>query len=159
MQRAWEKSVGRRLAPGLLVALAAVGLSAGASENDGAQAAPDAANGSTVDAVLSAGDARRGRLLYLQCRACHSLERGGAHTVGPNLHGLFGSPAARMEGFGYSEALIASGIVWTPDTLNEWLASPSEFVPGNRMIFLGVADLEDRADLIAYMREATGSEQ
>ena len=53
--------------------------------------------------------------------------------------------------------LTESGIVWTPVKVDQWLASPSEFLPGNRMIFAGVADPADRADLIAYLIEATTS--
>ena len=52
---------------------------------------------------------------------------------------------------------MESGIVWTPLKVDQWLASPSEFLPGNRMIFAGVADPADRADLIAYLIEATAS--
>jgi len=117
------------------------------------------ANESTPDAAAAEGNARRGRLLFLQCRACHSVEAGGINKVGPNLHGVMGSAAGRMEGFVYSEALQASGIVWTPETLDAWLAAPSDLVPGNRMIFTGIADPQDRADLIAYIREATASEE
>lgn len=149
--------------PGLLAALVLGGCSTGASESDGAVAGlatvPDSAGESTPDAVLAAGDAGRGRLLYLQCRACHSLERGGVNTVGPNLHGMFGSAAGKVADFVYSDPLMESGIVWSPHTVDEWLASPSAFVPGNRMIFLGLSDPKDRADLIAYMQQATAREE
>lgn len=118
-----------------------------------------AADQAGPEAVTVDGNARRGRLLFLQCRSCHSVEEGGVAKVGPNLHGVFGSPAGQVEGFAYSEALPASGIVWSPKTLDAWLAAPSELVPGNRMIFTGIADPEDRADLIAYLYEATAGEE
>jgi cytochrome c2 len=121
-------------------------------------AAPASAGESAPATVAGAGDARRGRLLYLQCRSCHSVEAGGMNKVGPNLHGVVGRAAGQVEGFVYSDALVASGIVWTAETLDAWLADPSEYVPGNRMIFTGIADPRDRADIIAYVREATASE-
>ncbi len=110
---------------------------------------------SAVDGLLETANAGRGRLLFLQCRACHSLEQGGDNKVGPNLYGLLGSVAGKAEGFDYSSELTNSGIVWTPQTIDQWLAKPSEFLPGNRMVFAGVADPEDRADLIAYLQQAT----
>lgn len=112
-------------------------------------------NKSKLDQLLQSADAAQGKRLYLQCRACHSLEAGGINTVGPNLHGLFGNAAGQAEGFSYSDVLLESGIVWTPETLDSWLARPSDFLPGNRMIFAGVADPADRADLILYLQQAT----
>lgn len=114
---------------------------------------------SRPDAVATAGNAKQGRLLFLQCRACHSLDEGGMNKVGPNLYGVFGSAAGKVDGFVYSEALLASGIVWSPATVDAWLAAPSDFVPGNRMIFSGIADPQDRADLIAYIYEVTAREE
>ena len=80
---------------------------------------------------------QRGRLLFLQCAACHTLAAGGAHKVGPNLHGIFGQPASSQPGFAYSPALGASRIVWTPATMKPWLKNLSALVSGSRMAFLG----------------------
>ena len=96
-------------------------------------------------------DTKRGRLVFLQCQACHSVNASGAHKVGPNLHGLFGTTAATKEGFRYSPALTESAIVWTPKALEEWLIRPSSFVPGNIMAFAGIRDEDDRTDLLAYV--------
>jgi cytochrome c len=114
-------------------------------------------NSSKIKQSLTTANAAQGKRLYLQCRACHSLEAGGINTVGPNLHGLFGSAAGQAEGFNYSDVLLESGVVWTPKTLDKWLARPSDFLPGNRMIFAGVSDPADRADLILYLLQATGT--
>ncbi len=100
-------------------------------------------------------DAKRGRLVFLQCQACHALAAADGHKVGPNLAGMFGQPAAAKEGFNYSPALKESGLVWTPKALEEWLIRPSGFVPGNIMAFAGIRDEKDRKDLLAYMLTET----
>ncbi len=111
----------------------------------------------SLEELLAAADVDQGKRLYLQCRACHSLEKGGINKVGPNLYGFFGQPAGRVEDFAYSDALQESEIVWTPETLDRWLARPSEFLPGNRMVFVGVRRPTDRASLIAYLQQKTGA--
>ncbi len=98
---------------------------------------------------------KRGRILFLQCQACHSLGDGEAHRVGPNLHGLFGRKAASQPGFGYSEAMQQSGIVWDAAQLNEFLTMPSAKVPGTIMAFAGVAKDSDRMALLSYLRSQT----
>jgi len=108
-----------------------------------------------MESLLATADLKRGQTLFLQCRACHSLEAGEPHKVGPNLSGMFGRKAGLAEGFAYSPALSESDVVWTPESLNAWLERPSEFLPGNRMVFIGVKKPVDRANLIAYLQQAT----
>lgn len=103
----------------------------------------------------TAADDNRGKRLYLQCQACHSLEKGGVNKVGPNLSGFYGRPAASHKGYNYSPALAKAKIVWDEATLDRWLTRPSSVVPGNKMVFAGVAKPEDRKALIAYLRQAT----
>lgn len=98
---------------------------------------------------------RRGKILFLQCRACHSTEAAGEHRVGPNLHGLFGAEAASKPGFAYSEALSQAGVTWSADTLSRFLTEPSAFVPGTIMAFAGLPQESDRDALIAYLAEQT----
>jgi cytochrome c len=68
-----------------------------------------------------------------------------------------GSTAGNAEGFNYSDVLLESGVVWTPETLDQWLTRPASFLPGNRMIFVGISDPKDRADLILYLQQATAA--
>ena len=106
---------------------------------------------------FASADQTLGRRVFLQCRACHSLEAAGAHRVGPNLHGMFGGPAAVREGFNYSPALKEAGVVWTPAALEEWLIRPSSFVPGNKMAFAGIKREKDRTALLAYLLKETSA--
>lgn len=110
----------------------------------------------TAAQAQQAGDAQNGKRLYVQCVACHTLEADGKAKVGPNLHGVIGAAAATRPGFAnYSDALKSSGIAWTDDKLDAWLKKPAALVPGTRMVFVGIARDQDRADLIAYLKQAT----
>ena len=105
----------------------------------------------------STGDFERGRKLFIQCRACHSLRQGEPHKVGPNLYGIFNSKAATREGFNYSDEFIASKIVWDFTALDLWLEKPYVLIPGNRMVFSGMNKEKDRLDLIAYLHQETSN--
>jgi len=107
-------------------------------------------------ALLTAGaalaqDAKHGEKLFEECRACHSVER-GVNGVGPSLFGVFGRRAASLEDFRYSPALKRSGITWTPQTLDTYVADPQKAVPANRMPYAGMPEARDRADLILYLQ-------
>jgi len=103
---------------------------------------------------LAAANPARGELLSFACAACHQF-REKVTLIGPHLHGVFGRPAATVEGFAYSPALRESGLVWTPRSLEAWLADPSGFVEGTTMAFTGYRSAEDRRDLIAFLLRAT----
>jgi cytochrome c len=98
---------------------------------------------------------KRGRLLYIQCRACHELKPGAPHKVGPNLSGMMGRKAATVPSFAYSKALEASNLTWDRATLDRWLEKPNALVPGNTMAFAGIANPKDRAALIVYLEAET----
>ena len=75
---------------------------------------------------LNVGDPERGRKLYFQCRACHSLKKNEPHKIGPNLFGVFNSKAGTRDGFIYSTALMNSNLIWDIDNLDHWLEKPYE---------------------------------
>jgi len=110
-----------------------------------------------IDVLLANADVDRGETLYFQCRACHTLEEGGQNKVGPNLWGMFGREAGSVPGFAYSDALANSGVVWSVETVNQWLEQPANYLPGNIMVFIGVKDPQDRANLIAFLQETAGA--
>ncbi len=104
---------------------------------------------------LPAGDPKRGEKIYGRCFACHAIDR---DRTGPRHAGLFGRRAGSVAGFNYSPAMKkagANGLVWTEETLDKFLQNPTKFVPGTRMGYAGVKDDQERADLLAYLKEAT----
>ena len=101
---------------------------------------------------------KRGQMLYLQCKACHDVEAGLPHKVGPNLHGIFGRRAGTAAGFKYTDAMVKSGIVWTPESMDAWLRQPGAMVQGNGMAFPGIVNEDDRASLVAWLLANSGAE-
>jgi cytochrome c len=102
--------------------------------------------------VVAAGDPAKGEALYARCQGCHSIER---NRVGPMHRGLFGRQAGSVDGFSYSAAMKDSGILWNETTLDAFLTAPRQLVPGTRMTYAGIADAQERADLIAWLKQAT----
>ncbi len=105
---------------------------------------------SVAEAAASA-NAEAGATIFKKCQACHSGEKGGPNKVGPNLWGVVGRPKGSHEGFNYSAAMKAKGGDWTLPDLAAFVHSPKEFVPGTKMLFPGVKDPSDLADLLAYL--------
>ncbi len=101
--------------------------------------------------AMPPGDAARGESVYSRCYACHSLD---ADRTGPRHCGLFGRRAGSVPGFDYSPAMRTSGIVWDARSLDRFLANPTAVVPGTSMGYAGIADAQERADLIAFLRNA-----
>ena len=104
-------------------------------------------------ACAQQGDVKRGQKVFENCRACHAAD-GAANEVGPGLRGIFGRKAGEHEDFRYSPAMKRSGITWTPQTMDAFIADPQKAVPANRMPYDGVPSARDRADLIAWMLQA-----
>ena len=101
-------------------------------------------------------DFARGKRLWRQCSSCHTVAEDAGDLVGPNLHQLFGREVGSREGFSYSNALTEADFTWTPEKLDEWLTSPRNFLPGNRMSFAGVRKPKDRENVIAYLMVESG---
>jgi cytochrome c len=111
----------------------------------------------TFEVAFAQADVGDGERQFRKCQACHKLEE-GANATGPYLHNIVGRPIATAEDFSYSAAMLAhQGEVWTPETMAAYLGEPNTFTPGNAMgNAQAVRDLQDRADLIAYLQQAAG---
>lgn len=98
------------------------------------------------------GDPEQGAKVFNKCKACHAVDE-EKNKVGPHLVGIIGRPAGSIEGFRYSEAMANSGIVWEDETITAYLKDPKSYVPGNKMVFVGLKKDEDIADLLAYLHQ------
>lgn len=114
-----------------------------------------AGSGAVISAALAqGGDPAAGKKVFRKCQACHTVQE-GKHRQGPSLYGVIGRKAGTAEGFKrYSDAMKAHDVVWDADSLNTYLENPRATVPGNKMIFVGLKDAQDRADVIAYLKQA-----
>ncbi|XP_014679309.1 PREDICTED: cytochrome c-like [Priapulus caudatus] len=109
---------------------------------------------------IPAGDAAKGQKLFKQrlwtkCDHGHTVNKDGKHKTGPNLHGLIGRKTGQAPGFAYTDANKSKGITWEKETLFTYLANPKKYIPGTKMVFAGLKKKNERADLIAYLYEAT----
>lgn len=100
--------------------------------------------------VLASASAADGEALWRNCRSCHALEQ-GVNGVGPYLYGVVGRDIDAVDGFNYSGALTEVADVWTPENLSQFLENPKGWAPGTAMGYNGMRDVNDRANLIAYL--------
>lgn len=108
-----------------------------------------------ASAALEPPSLERGEELWGKCQACHTLEPNGRNTVGPRLWGVFGRKAGAVSDYRYSPAMKSSTVVWTNETMDQFLAATQDYMPGSKM-YGGLAIPQDRADLIFWLRRKTG---
>jgi len=105
--------------------------------------------------ALADGDAAEGEKVFKKCKACHQVGDGAANKVGPMLNGIVGKAAGAVEGFKYSDAMLAKGgegMLWDEATLDAFLTKPKDVVPGTKMSFAGLRKEDDRENVIAYLK-------
>jgi cytochrome c len=121
--------------------------------------------GAASGPAFAEDDAAKGKAAYVKCAICHQIGPGAKTLVGPELNGIVGRRAAAIADYAmYSVAmkkLGAEGFVWSPENIDKWIADPKAMIPDSPMslTFQGIADAQERADIIAYLKTATGQPQ
>lgn len=111
----------------------------------------------SIQERLATASPERGQALFRVCRACHGIDEGAAQTLGPNLRRVLGRPVASAEDYGrYSPAMASFGGIWTVERLDRYLHQPAAEVEGTSMVFPGIADAGERADIIAWLSVISG---
>lgn len=108
------------------------------------------------------GDPEKGAEVFKKCRSCHQVGEGAKDRVGPHLNGIFGRRAGAHEGFKYSKDMLkqgADGLTWELETLDAYLENPKALISKTRMNFRGLNDAEDRADILAFLRQFSDNPQ
>ena len=105
--------------------------------------------------ILASADAAAGKKVFKKCASCHKIGKDAKNGVGPRIWNLVGSNRGIVPGFGYSDAMKSKKGNWTYESLNAFLAKPKRYIPGTRMQFGGVKKASDRANLVAYLRNAS----
>ena len=101
--------------------------------------------------MVTSADIGKGKKVFGKCKACHKLEK-GANGTGPYLYNIVGREIASVEGYSYSSALVGMSGVWSEDELSAFLLKPSKYAPGTKMSYSGLTPLNDRANLVAYLK-------
>jgi cytochrome c len=122
-----------------------------APAKEAAAAAPAADAGAAVVAALAKANADNGKAVFAKCKACHNAEKGKPKGVGPNLWGVINRAKGSSEGFEYSPAMKAKGGNWTFEEMAAFISNPKGFLTGTKMVFNGLPNPADAADVIAYL--------
>ena len=110
-----------------------------------------------ISMFLTSASFEKGEKLFKKCSACHSYEKGGANKVGPNLWNIINRPSASVKGFAYSKALAEFRAKWGYKELSQFLYKPKEYIQGTKMNFSGLKKVQDRADLLLFLRKQADS--
>jgi len=135
----------------LAAALALAGCGKAATKSDNPQPGASPASSSEAVAAASSVSAAETPAAFMQCKTCHSVEP-GRHIIGPSLAGVHGRQAASAPGYAYSSALKSAGLTWDDATLDRFLESPMKTVPGTKMVYPGLKDPAQRAEVVAYLK-------
>ena len=106
--------------------------------------------------LMAKGDIEAGKNVARKCQQCHDLTKDGKNRIGPVLWNIVGMPKHQRTDYPYSAAAMAEKGTWTVEDLDAYLTKPSAYTPGTRMSFVGLNKIEDRANVIAYLKTLSG---
>jgi cytochrome c len=109
--------------------------------------------------TAAARDSAAGKVSFNKCLACHAVGAGAKNKLGPELNGLVGRKAGAAVGYQYSPALKNAGFTWDETSFAAFIADPRGKIPGNTMVFTGMKNQAEIANLWAYLShfDADGS--
>ena len=110
-----------------------------------------------IAALMALGDVTSGEKIFKKCAACHSINKGGKHKIGPALYNVVGRKVGAVEDYKYSKALVAYDKEWTFEELNGFLIKPAKWIKGTKMAYAGLRKEKDRASVIKYLNENSDS--
>jgi cytochrome c len=108
---------------------------------------------SAAGTAALAQDAAAGKTSFNKCMACHAIGEGAKNKVGPELNGLDGRKSGTAEGYSYSDANKNSGITWNKEQFLDYIKDPKAKIPGTKMIFAGIKNEKEAADLWAFVAQ------
>lgn len=103
--------------------------------------------------AVQAQDLEAGERSFRKCLPCHSVGPEARNKVGPVLNGLEGRKSGTIPGYNYSEANKKAAIVWDEETFKDYIKNPTAKVPGTKMVFAGIRNEKEIADLWAYLKQ------
>ena len=103
--------------------------------------------------LLASASLENGEKIYKKCSTCHNYKKGSKSKIGPGLWNIINRTKATSEGFAYSSALVEFGGIWTYEEINNFLYKPKEYIKGTKMNFAGLKSVQDRADLVLFLRQ------
>jgi cytochrome c len=112
---------------------------------------------STSGIAYAAGDPAEGEKVFAKCKICHQIGEGAKNAVGPELNGLIGRHSGSAAGYNYSDANKNSGITWDEAVFKEYITNPRAKIPNTKMVFAGISNENERANLWAYLKQYDAS--
>ena len=106
-----------------------------------------------ISALLMSASLEKGEKLYKKCGTCHNYQKNSTSKIGPNLWKIINRPKGSITGFAYSSSIIEFGGKWTYEELSKFLYKPKDYINGTKMNFAGLKNVEDRANLIFWLRQ------
>ena len=106
-----------------------------------------------IAAIMALGDVANGEKIFKKCAACHSINKGGKHKIGPALYNVVGRTVGGVDDYKYSKSLASYGKEWTFEELNGFLLKPASYIKGTKMSYAGLRKEKDRASIIKYLNQ------